>query len=602
MKKIISVLMIAVLIVGVVPAFSAGAEVFYNGIMEDYVDHICLSDDNPVEYRAFYPEQSGYYSFYSNQLNGCDPYVYCYDQQHNNIGFDDDNGYDDNFNYVAYFEEGKVYYFDVGAVFDNSKEAVFQMVITRLDTKINKLELNKNYDVVPGSKKDTEYFEFTPESDGYYAFYSHQRYAFTYGVLYDSMWNELDEDDDSGNGSSFYLSYYLEKGKTYYYLSHAQMATPDYSYTVSLKPCEVICDINILSYPERMTCYEGYEEEMFEMNGLSVEFVYTDGSTVKWDYPQYDSYDNELEGTTVYTGLSQDENGKYFAYICADYAYEQFYLDIVECPVESIEVVSHSKIECYENMTGFRYTDSENKEQWFVYYYQLPSDLVMRVNYKDGTHKETRFFSDDNVIAFSYDDKQRDGEKWSVGKNPVTLEYFGKTCELYVDVLENPIENLEFVEPPQRVYYFDSNVLDENGWHCEISPKDLSGMMLRVNYKDGTNKVLTDKEYDYHSSTIGGYGYSTGVYTVEKPGMLTVTLSYCGHKTSYDVKVVEKGDVDMDFSVSILDATQIQRIVASGEEISSQTKLFADVDNDARVTVLDSTAIQRYLAGFSDTL
>lgn len=58
------------------------------------------------------------------------------------------------------------------------------------------------------------------------------------------------------------------------------------------------------------------------------------------------------------------------------------------------------------------------------------------------------------------------------------------------------------------------------------------------------------------------------------------------------------GDVDSDGSVTIFDATTIQRQIA-GLAVSSYSEKAADCDGDGRVTVVDATAIQRHLAGLS---
>ena len=56
------------------------------------------------------------------------------------------------------------------------------------------------------------------------------------------------------------------------------------------------------------------------------------------------------------------------------------------------------------------------------------------------------------------------------------------------------------------------------------------------------------------------------------------------------------GDADSDGSVTILDATRIQRYIAE-LTVSSFSKKASDADQDGEVTILDATAIQRHLAG-----
>ena len=57
------------------------------------------------------------------------------------------------------------------------------------------------------------------------------------------------------------------------------------------------------------------------------------------------------------------------------------------------------------------------------------------------------------------------------------------------------------------------------------------------------------------------------------------------------------GDADFDGEVSIMDATRIQRLLASLITEDDISLAAADVDEDDAVTVMDATRIQRYLAG-----
>ena len=60
----------------------------------------------------------------------------------------------------------------------------------------------------------------------------------------------------------------------------------------------------------------------------------------------------------------------------------------------------------------------------------------------------------------------------------------------------------------------------------------------------------------------------------------------------------KQGDVNMNGSVDILDATAIQRWLADLEELSEEQIALADADGSGGVNIIDATRIQRYLAGF----
>ena len=56
------------------------------------------------------------------------------------------------------------------------------------------------------------------------------------------------------------------------------------------------------------------------------------------------------------------------------------------------------------------------------------------------------------------------------------------------------------------------------------------------------------------------------------------------------------GDADLDGTVTVMDATEIQMAGASIITLSNEAKLCADVDNDGAVSVMDATAIQMHMA------
>ena len=56
------------------------------------------------------------------------------------------------------------------------------------------------------------------------------------------------------------------------------------------------------------------------------------------------------------------------------------------------------------------------------------------------------------------------------------------------------------------------------------------------------------------------------------------------------------GDVDGEGAVTVLDATLIQRALASLDTLDTVQGYLADVDGDDEVTILDATAIQRFLS------
>lgn len=60
------------------------------------------------------------------------------------------------------------------------------------------------------------------------------------------------------------------------------------------------------------------------------------------------------------------------------------------------------------------------------------------------------------------------------------------------------------------------------------------------------------------------------------------------------------GDADLDYRVTIKDATKIQKHLAKISELNEIQLILADVDENSSVSVKDATKIQKFLAGFAD--
>ena len=108
-----------------------------------------------------------------------------------------------------------------------------------------------------------------------------------------------------------------------------------------------------------------------------------------------------------------------------------------------------------------------------------------------------------------------------------------------------------------------------------------------------TVKVVVDgqtltKDVDY---TVSTYIDNETLYA-----KVTGIGNYCDSiSVEYQEKTVYLGDVDGDEVVTIIDATAIQRHLASIPTASYNEKA-ADADEDGEVTIIDATAIQRHLA------
>lgn len=129
--------------------------------------------------------------------------------------------------------------------------------------------------------------------------------------------------------------------------------------------------------------------------------------------------------------------------------------------------------------------------------------------------------------------------------------------------------------PPTVIYYGTANVAANR----ESGGYELTGSMIF--------EKLEFKDYgEYPVATLSASDVS---YPTEKPG-----------DVDDDKPVIPEvlifGDANLDETVTVIDATEIQVHIAQRRQLLPEGLLCSDVDGDGEVSVLDATAIQRHLA------
>lgn len=445
MKRILAIVLCMVMVLLSLPIMQTSAYT-YERIYENIAQYFSLSATDSVEKFLFTPQESGYYKFFT--ISNEDTYVYCLDKDGNEVAFDDDNGYYSNCSCVVYLEKDKDYDFVVSQ-YEPVSERISAMII-RTDMYIQPIGLEKRKDISELFGVRSRFFEFVPSEDGYYAFYSEGDYdSSIYANLYDSNWNYLDTDIESGQNSHFYLAHYLKAGEKYYFeATHCDEESymdpgslpgdstyPVLSLRVGVKKTEVVSQVNVTKYPDRMSYHKDYVEGMMNYSGLEAEIVFTDGRVEKYIYNEH----TEIIGATVELGLSTDEQGKYFVYVMAGYGYTQFYLDISDVQVEKLTLVS-PPTKVY--VLGYSGVSANKNSYGEIVSYKLSADDIRGIEFvadlSDGTQKT---FTDDDINVFSY---KIDGYPYTVKKidipgsgiYEVELSYMGQSMTYSVEVLD----------------------------------------------------------------------------------------------------------------------------------------------------------------------
>ncbi len=607
MKKIISLVLCMVMLLALIPAISVSADDYtYKLLEENKVSYVTLWENRGYEYYSCLPRESGLYNLYS--VGTEDTFVYIYDEFGNELSFDDDSGVENNFNLFIELERSKAYFIVVSAYYDTYSR--FDMYLEKVnEDESYPLELDEEVEIILSAGDRKDFFKFTPDEDGYYAFYStgdeEEYYWNPYALLHDESFNVLDKDNDSGLDNNFSLACYLTKGNTYYFEATRLKGSVDMVYSVSIKKTDVIVKTEVISKPENMRYYDGFVEEMIDYSGLELEFTYSNGEKINWKYDEQ----TEIDGTTVDVMLLKDDDGKYFIYVIAGFSDCSIYLEVVDSvdsEIKSISVYSMPDIVLYENISGYKKYEGSINHWNFIYKYEIPQETMMEIKYTDGTSKIVNYYDTVDGENFTAFDEQltKDGSYvknlWSLGENPITIEYYGLQTTVNARVVENPVESFTVHSAPTKKYRFWLNDTYYNTSYCKYYPSDLSGLSFTVHYKDGTQQTYTDADIDMNKQTIGGYRYDINDQMAFKPGLNTATIEFMDRELSFEVILFGRGDVDKDGKVTIMDAALIQMNVAKQWTFDWEETQVADTDGDGIISVLDATKIQRYLAKIID--
>ena len=80
--------------------------------------------------------------------------------------------------------------------------------------------------------------------------------------------------------------------------------------------------------------------------------------------------------------------------------------------------------------------------------------------------------------------------------------------------------------------------------------------------------------------------------------LLMLQIPLCSDAALAPLKI---GDVDRDYEVTVIDATVIQKCLASLKELDTLSRYLGDVDGEDGLNIIDATLIQKKLALFDVT-
>ncbi|MBQ9679945.1 MAG: bacterial Ig-like domain-containing protein [Ruminococcus sp.] len=217
-----------------------------------------------------------------------------------------------------------------------------------------------------------------------------------------------------------------------------------------------------------------------------------------------------------------------------------------------------------KSLTKISVSKQPTKTTYFIGQALDTTGLELKAEYDDGSSETIT--SGFNTSGYS---------STTAGYKTVTVSYGGKTTTFKVTVRKKSLTKIYVSKLPLKTEYFVDEALDT------------TGLELKADYDDGSTETITS-------------GFITSGFNSTTAGTKTVTVAYGSKTASFKVKVSEAtsailGDIDNDDAVTIIDATYIQRKLASIPTPKFNDKV-ADTDEDGELTIIDATFIQRWLA------
>lgn len=374
------------------------------------------------------------------------------------------------------------------------------------------MELGTRY-LVTLSSGNKAYFSFTPETDGKYYFTS-VSHSDTFGVLYNSNMEALFSDDDSGENNNFSITYDFSAGTTYILSAAFLSNSVEGSFEVYINEVPVVSSIvfNDISLIKEMDGYwtnDDYSEEFFYYywnNALTYTVTMQNGDTfeAKGEFFSYNSatYSIDLSDTQYETHWTSGNT--YTVEVSFNDILSEISVTICDTPIASIEFSPISIIENTGGSESSRY-DSETGEYVKYYRYSWENELKYTIYFNGDEEPVTSngqyFTYNGTEYRFNCSDTQYDTPWTQEGNNKAFLSVLGYTAEISVDIVDSPIEKIEF-KPISIIEntngYIDSYYDDEKETVVSFYRYSWSDFVdYTVTFTDGTTQDSTSSRITY---------------------------------------------------------------------------------------------------------
>ena len=261
-----------------------------------------------------------------------------------------------------------------------------------------------------------------------------------------------------------------------------------------------LVSIEIAQQPNKTTYIQNYEE--LDVTGGKIKLIYSDATTEEMDMTlgMVTGFDNTELGSKTLTVTYGGKNAN-------------FEITIVAKELVSIEIAQKpNKITYIQNYDELDVTGGK-----------------IRLTYNDDTTEEIDM-TEDMVAGF---------DNTKLGPQILTITYEGKTTTLEVTVLEKALSKIEVSQMPNKITYIRN-----------YEELDVTGGKIRLIYNDETTA-----EMNMTPEMVSGFSNTT-------LGPKTLTVSYGGQQTTFQVTIVAKGLVSIEIAQQPNKTTYIQNYEA----------------------------------------
>ena len=277
--------------------------------------------------------------------------------------------------------------------------------------------------------------------------------------------------------------------------------------------------------------------------------------------------------------------------------------EIIECPIESVEIEPIAKIENTDGDWNYIY-DPDSEPIKFFYYEIWGSDFEYTATLKDGT-----------VLTSEYGSVEYDGREYyldldlaqysnplKLGENTCEATIMGYPVTVTIEILECPVASVD-IEPGLILEnyngYWNDRYNEETGEYEEyfyywLSTNDFD---YTVTLKDGTVLTAYDGWVDYNNES---YGLDFDVDQSETPLVLgenTINVSILGYETTAILEITDTPVASIEINpITIMENTDGQWEERYNEETGNYEDFYYYnswyFDWEYTVTLKDGTVLE----------